>query len=542
MRRYRCVAVFDHMYFLLGRGHTPSVTDCSEVERSVLMFAEMTPGSNHTLAISRKGIERNCCALCKQQKPRSEKVCHISGSRTKDQRQTKSPCLRTCLAFCFKDQVRMEQREPPVDSYAEGIDGRLRELASKWFIETQVPLIVHNGFFPAWFMGFITRKDAEEILREKELGCFLIRLSDKAIGYILSYKGRDRCRHFVINQTESGQFVVCGDTEAHDTVSELIENYKTSPIQPFGEYLTAPCCEVLNEELYDIIQVRPKAQPVASVDAVKSMRKPQINSASEQPPTRPPKSNRILKEAPPLPRRSRLLENGPMDDQDRVLYAQLRKQSPREIPRFQHICRDNLSGDNPGRTERSAPQDQNMRRCSPPSIPDSIYSELDLMDRKSRSLPLLDNGSDGEQSCRLAAPPHTPPRLSPKPVRQLMCYGPQLEKTDACSRPSSSHSLEHMSDSGVYHLAGKPGSPHTTSSETRSEQHRDSVYAEVPGEFLVGCYPQVNTYELLPGHEDTAKPKTHSNTYEPLEDIRPKSWGLKNDKWKWLFPEVKRKW
>lgn len=31
-------------------------------------------------------------------------------------------------------------------------------------------------------------RDAEKILREKELGCFLIRLSNKSIGYILSYK------------------------------------------------------------------------------------------------------------------------------------------------------------------------------------------------------------------------------------------------------------------------------------------------------------------------------------------------------------------
>lgn len=36
----------------------------------------------------------------------------------------------------------------------------------------------------SWFVY----RDAEEILKEKELGCFLIRLSDKAIGYILSYK------------------------------------------------------------------------------------------------------------------------------------------------------------------------------------------------------------------------------------------------------------------------------------------------------------------------------------------------------------------
>ena len=42
-------------------------------------------------------------------------------------------------------------------------------------------------FFFKVLLGFIDR-DAEEMLREKELGCFLIRLSDKAIGYILSYK------------------------------------------------------------------------------------------------------------------------------------------------------------------------------------------------------------------------------------------------------------------------------------------------------------------------------------------------------------------
>ncbi|XP_076589977.1 uncharacterized protein LOC143322583 [Chaetodon auriga] len=508
------------------------------------MFAEMTPGSNHTLAISRKGTERNCCPLYRQQKPRSEKICHFSGSRTKDLKHTKSPNLTTCLTFCFKDRARMEQREPPVDSHAVVTEGRLRELASKWFIDTQVPLMVRNGFFPTWFLGFITRKDAEEILREKELGCFLIRLSDKAIGYILSYKGRDRCRHFVINQTKSGQFVVCGDNEGHNTVSDLIEYYKTSPIQPFGEFLTSSCFEDLNEELYDIIQVSSKEKLAATAGAVQCMRKPQTNLASEQPPTRPPKSSRTPKDAPPLPRRSRNIDSVPLNGQERVLYAQLRKQSPREVPRFQHMCQDNLPGDNPGRAERSTTQDQNMRRCSPPSRPDSrVYSELSPLDNKSRSLPLLDNGSDAEQSYRLSAPPSTPPRLSPKAVKQATCCGP--EKTGSCSRPSSIHSPEYTSESAVYHLAGRPSSAHTTSSEMRSEQHTDAVYAEVNSEALGGRVPHVNTYEPIPGHEDTASPKPTSNTYEPLEDIRPKhsqSWGLKNDKWKWLFPEVKKKW
>lgn len=37
-----------------------SYTHSSEVERSILTFAEMTPGSNHTLVISRKGMYTSC--------------------------------------------------------------------------------------------------------------------------------------------------------------------------------------------------------------------------------------------------------------------------------------------------------------------------------------------------------------------------------------------------------------------------------------------------------------------------------------------------
>ncbi|KAG7245361.1 hypothetical protein INR49_010811 [Caranx melampygus] len=435
----------------------------------------------------------------------------------------------------------MEQREPQRDSHAELSEGRLRELASKWFIETQVPHIVHNGFFPTWFLGFINRKDAEEILREKELGCFMIRLSEKAIGYILSYKGRDRCRHFVINQSENGQFVVCGDSEGHDTVPDLIEYYKTSPIEPFGEYLTSSCFEAMNEELYDTIQISPKEKPVVTARTTKNVRKQQTNMGSEQPRTRPPKSNRTLEEVPPLPHRSRHIDSPPLQDEDRVLYAQLRKQLPRETPRTQHNLQGHLPGDNPGRAERSAAQDHSMTWSTPPAGPDSVYSELSLQESsKRRSLPLPDNSSDGEHYCRLSVPPpHTPPRLSPKPIRQAGGCVPRLDKTDL---NSTSTSLDSMSHSAVYHLAGRPGSPHTASSDgsLTLDQHSNSVYAEVPNEALFNRFHQDNTYELIPGHEDGAHPNPNSNTYEPLGDVRPKA--LKNDKWKWLFPEIKRKW
>ncbi len=52
-------------------------------------------------------------------------------------------------------------------------------------------------------------------------------------------RGQDRCRHFVINQTKTGLLVVSGDSTTHNSLTELISHFKTTPIQPFGEYLTS---------------------------------------------------------------------------------------------------------------------------------------------------------------------------------------------------------------------------------------------------------------------------------------------------------------
>lgn len=57
-------------------------------------------------------------------------------------------------------------------------------------------------------------------------------------------RGQDRCRHFVITQNQEGQFFISGDCQTYGSLAELIEYYKVSPIQPFGEYLTSSCNEV----------------------------------------------------------------------------------------------------------------------------------------------------------------------------------------------------------------------------------------------------------------------------------------------------------
>uniref|UniRef100_A0A672IYQ2 SH2 domain-containing protein n=1 Tax=Salarias fasciatus TaxID=181472 RepID=A0A672IYQ2_SALFA len=510
------------------------------------MSAEMTPGSNFSLVISREEIDRNCCCLCRPLKYRSETTCYFSESRLKNHKQEKSPIVRTCLKVCVKDRARMEQQEPKDDSKAERTERKVRELASQWFLETQLPLMVTSGLLPTWFLGFISRKEAEEILREKELGCFLIRLSDKAIGYILSYRGRDRCRHFVVNQNESGQIVICGDTTTHNTVPNLVDYYKKNPIQPFGEYLTSSCFETMNPEIYDTIQVSPKLRPPAAERALKNMKQQhQVPLTSEQQPARPLKSNRTQEqEVPPLPRRSRHLEPGLLDH---VLYAQLKKQSPRQKHRAA-ASQDALHGAARAEPSNATDGSGTVGRCSLVLEPHSVYSEVDLPESRSRSLPLLDSSRDGEQPHRLSTPPSTPPKLSPKPVRPLSGCVSLLERTGLSSRASSSHSLNHTDDSAIYHLASGPAGPHGASGDTRSaapEQDGDSVYAEILCEVPADRFPADRTYEMIPGAKEPVSVRPNSHHHKPAEEAKRKhshsSWGLKNDKWKWLFPEMKRK-
>lgn len=66
--------------------------------------------------------------------------------------------IRVHLWFVEQKQSNMAQKEQAADLPPENARGGLRDLALKWFIETQVPFIVHNGLFPNWFLGFISRK------------------------------------------------------------------------------------------------------------------------------------------------------------------------------------------------------------------------------------------------------------------------------------------------------------------------------------------------------------------------------------------------
>ncbi|XP_034168493.2 myosin-IIIb isoform X1 [Pangasianodon hypophthalmus] len=111
----------------------------------------------------------------------------------------------------------------------------------RWFKETQARKVAKNGTFPCWFHGMITRRQADDLLTEKPLGCFLIRVGQSREGYTLTYRGADRLRHYMIEMQSNGKYVILGEDRAHASLIELVQYHTHVGIKPFMERLTEPC-------------------------------------------------------------------------------------------------------------------------------------------------------------------------------------------------------------------------------------------------------------------------------------------------------------
>ncbi|XP_067871972.1 hematopoietic SH2 domain-containing protein homolog [Heterodontus francisci] len=138
-----------------------------------------------------------------------------------------------------------------------------RKAAITWFTMTQASKIVRGGTIPDWFHGIISRREAEELLKDKSLGCFLIRVAESRIGFSLSYRGFNRCRHYFIDVTTGGQYNIAGELNFHKSLQDLVTFHTQVPILPFKECLTVPCGQVSHanagyEELCIFLPTRKK--------------------------------------------------------------------------------------------------------------------------------------------------------------------------------------------------------------------------------------------------------------------------------------------
>ncbi|XP_036045234.1 SH2 domain-containing protein 2A isoform X1 [Onychomys torridus] len=93
---------------------------------------------------------------------------------------------------------------------------------------------------PVWFHGFITRREAERLLQPQPQGCYLVRFSESTVTFVLSYRSRTCCRHFLLAQLGDGRHVVLGEDSAHAQLQDLLLHYTECPLSPYGETLTQP--------------------------------------------------------------------------------------------------------------------------------------------------------------------------------------------------------------------------------------------------------------------------------------------------------------
>ncbi|KAG8519941.1 SH2 domain-containing protein 2A [Galemys pyrenaicus] len=109
-----------------------------------------------------------------------------------------------------------------------------------WFQKTQAHWLLKHGAAPTWFHGFITRREAERLLETKPQGCYLVRFSESAVTFVLTYRSRTCCRHFLLAQLGDGRHVVLGEDSAHERLQDLLWHYTACPLSPYGETLTQP--------------------------------------------------------------------------------------------------------------------------------------------------------------------------------------------------------------------------------------------------------------------------------------------------------------
>ncbi|XP_051763560.1 SH2 domain-containing protein 4A isoform X1 [Ctenopharyngodon idella] len=121
-----------------------------------------------------------------------------------------------------------------------------RDHIIRWFQEEQLPL--RAGFqrdqsrIAPWFHGIISREQAEALLNDGEPGLFLVRVSERIFGYVLSYRSKEGIKHLLIDASENC-YMLLGDQIKFSSLSELVEYHQVEPLSSSGEeeYLLQAC-------------------------------------------------------------------------------------------------------------------------------------------------------------------------------------------------------------------------------------------------------------------------------------------------------------
>ncbi|XP_016104605.1 SH2 domain-containing protein 4A [Sinocyclocheilus grahami] len=148
-------------------------------------------------------------------------------------------------AFGSTDLTTPPKPKPRNSSSAISRKGGMRRSLStssrdhiiRWFKEEQLPL--RAGFqrdqsrIASWFHGIISREQAEVLLKEGEPGDFLVRVSERIFGYVLSYRSSEGIKHLLIDASENC-YMLLGDQIRFSSLTELVEYHQVEPLSSSG--------------------------------------------------------------------------------------------------------------------------------------------------------------------------------------------------------------------------------------------------------------------------------------------------------------------
>ncbi|XP_042637675.1 SH2 domain-containing protein 4B [Orycteropus afer afer] len=133
-----------------------------------------------------------------------------------------------------------------------------RAVIVRWFKEEQLPRGAgferNTASIAPWFHGIITREDAEDLLENMTEGAFLVRVSDKIWGYILSYRLQQGFKHFLVDASGDFYSFLGVNPNRHATLTDLIDFHKEEIITVSGgELLQEPCGQRNNPPDYHLL-------------------------------------------------------------------------------------------------------------------------------------------------------------------------------------------------------------------------------------------------------------------------------------------------
>uniref|UniRef100_A0A4W4GZM7 SH2 domain-containing protein n=1 Tax=Electrophorus electricus TaxID=8005 RepID=A0A4W4GZM7_ELEEL len=135
----------------------------------------------------------------------------------------------------------------PIDqpNMRHSVSSSNREEIIRWFREQQLPLRVcfqqDQTCIAPWFHGIISLQEAEDFLGSVSPGGFLVRVSERILGYVLSYRSQEGFKHFLIDAADNC-YMLLGDQIKFTSLEELVEYHKDEPLTASGgERLLMAC-------------------------------------------------------------------------------------------------------------------------------------------------------------------------------------------------------------------------------------------------------------------------------------------------------------